>query len=89
VTCGVNSQAGIDTPRETRAKDMVNIDTSRTVPWRTAVQKHAMHCTYLALIVGALLLIASFWFSLHWAWFLRGVIAGMFAMVAVAWMKSR
>jgi hypothetical protein len=48
-----------------------------------------MRCTYLALLVGAVLLIASFWFSLHWAWFLRGVIAGMFAMVAVAWIKSR
>ena len=68
---------------------MVNLDTSRTVPWRTAIQKHAMRCTYLALLVGAVLLIASFWFSLHWAWFLRGVIAGMFAMVAVAWIKSR
>jgi hypothetical protein len=67
---------------------MVDLDTSRIVPSRTALQKHAARCT-LALLVGAVLLIASFWFSLHWAWFLRGVIAGMFAMVAVAWMKSR
>ena len=68
---------------------MVDLDTSRIVPSRTALRKHAARCT-LALLVGAVLSpIASFWFSLHWAWFLRGVIAGMFAMVAVAWMKSR
>jgi hypothetical protein len=66
-----------------------SIATFKDSPMETALRKHAVHYTYFAALAGLVVLIASFWFSLHWAWFLRGVILGMFVMVAVAWAKAR
>lgn len=51
--------------------------------------KHALHCTYAALLVGAILGVISFMLELHMAWFMRGVIMGMFVMVGFTWVRHR
>ena len=68
---------------------ITDLITARVSPMDLVLRRHAEHCTYAAALAGAVLLIVSFWFAPHWAWFLRGIILGMFVMVAISWAKVR